>query len=289
MSGPSTRSGRLSSMQHEQSARAKWTSSLTKVLVDLMADQIQQRNSQKITFNNKWKYICDEFYSRTGLRWDKEQLKYRCAVLKKLYCTVKSLLDQGEFCWDESTGAIKANDEVWDQYIKEHPDADTLRASGCPIYKQLCIVFTETGKNENTIGFTEKGGVLDPMSNVTEDCSTESEEVACVTNEQEKPKCVYTPHPVNRKRGRKGFEDTMADAIFEMAAASRMRAEAIQQCSQRFTISKCVDALDELQGIDEKVYFAALDLFNNPIAREMFLSLKAEKRLMWLQSKCKLP
>ncbi|KNA13838.1 hypothetical protein SOVF_112870 [Spinacia oleracea] len=277
-------------MKNEQPSRAKWTTSLTKVLVDLMVDQVHQRISQKLSIGNKWKYICDEFYSRTGLRWDREQLKYRCTVLKKLYVTVKSLLDQGDFCWDENTGAITAKDEAWDMYIKEHPDVDTLRATGCPIYKQLCIIFSESGKSQNRNGYVEKqGGGLDPVSNITEDCSTESEGVACAGNEKEKsPPCVDNLQSVNRKRGRKGLEDLMADAISEMAAASRMRAETIHQRSQRFTISKCVTALDELQGIDEKVYFAALDLFNNPVAREMFLSLKDDKRLMWLQGKCKL-
>ncbi|KAL2907176.1 L10-interacting MYB domain-containing protein [Bienertia sinuspersici] len=287
MSGPATRSGKLSPVQHEQTARAKWTTSLTKVLVDLLVDQIQQKNNQKIMVGNKWKYICDEFYSRTGLRWDKEQLKYRCTVLKKLYGIVKSLLDQGDFSWDENTGAITAKDEVWDQYIKEHPDADTLRISGCPIYKQLCTIFSESAKTETTNGLSEKGGGLDPASNVTEDGSTGSEEVACVTNEQEKSPCLDTPVQATRKRGRKGLDDMMSDAIFEMAAASRMRAEAIQQCSQKFTISKCVNALDELEGVDETVYLGALDLFNSAVAREIFLSLKADKRLIWLQGKCK--
>lgn len=176
--------------------------------------------------------------------------------------------------------------------IEEHPDADTLRSAGCPIYKQLCRIFSEkSGRNENTNGSTEKAGLADHTSNLTEDISTESEEVADVANEQEKSQCVdpsATTNTGSRKRGRKGIEDMLADAILEMASASKMRAEAIRQCSQRYSVSKCVNALDELQGVDETVYFAALDLFNDPIAREIFLSLKVDKRLMWLQGKCKL-
>jgi len=175
---------------------------------------------------------------------------------------------------------------------QEHPDADTLRSAGCPVYKQLCIIFSEkSGRNENTSGSTEKAGLADHMSNLTEDISTESEEVADIANEQEKSQCVDPSPTTNigaRKRGRKGLEDMLADAILEMASASKMRAEAIGQCSQRYSVSKCVNALDELQGVDEKVYFAALDLFNDPVAREIFLSLKVDKRLMWLQGKCKL-
>ena len=99
--------------------------------------------------------------------------------------------------------------------------------------------------------------------------------------EYEKSTCLDTPHPVNRKRGRKGLED-VADAIFEMATSSKMRAEAYQQFHQRFSISKCVNALDELQGVNENVCIAALELFGNLVVREMFLSLKVDKRLIWL-------
>lgn len=89
-----------------------------------------------------------------------------------------------------------------------------------------------------------------------------------------------------RKRGRKGIDDVIAGAILEMAAASKLRTAAIQQCNGRYTITKCIKELDEMQGVDEQLYFAALDLFSKPNAREIFLSLKGEKRLTWLRGKC---
>lgn len=68
-----------------------------------------------------------------------------------------------------------------------------------------------------------------------------------------------------------------------MATASKLRTAAIQQRSSRYTIVNCIKELDEMKGVEEQVYFAALDLFNKPIAREVFLSLKRDKRLIWLQ------
>ena len=53
-----------------------------------------------------------------------------------------------------------------------------------------------------------------------------------------------------------------------------------------YTIADCIRELDGMQGVDEKVYFASLDLFNKPNAREIFLSLKGDKRLIWLRGKC---
>lgn len=88
-----------------------------------------------------------------------------------------------------------------------------------------------------------------------------------------------------RKRSRKATGEAIVDAMLEIAAASKMRATAVMKNEDRFSISKCIKVLDEMQGLDQRVYFFALDLFENPSAREIFISLKNEKRLIWLQRK----
>lgn len=97
----------------------------------------------------------------------------------------------------------------------------------------------------------------------------------------------HKPHPVvvssgsgDRKRSRKATGDTIVDAMMEIASV-------ILKNEERFSISKCIKVLDELQRVDERVYFCALDLFeNSSSACEIFVSLKGDKRLPWLQSKC---
>ncbi|PQM42631.1 hypothetical protein Pyn_10476 [Prunus yedoensis var. nudiflora] len=88
-----------------------------------------------------------------------------------------------------------------------------------------------------------------------------------------------------RKRSRKATGDAIVDAMLEIAAASKMRAAAIMKSEEGFSISKCIKVLDDMPGIDQQIYFSALDLFENPNARETFISLKSEKRLPWLQRK----
>jgi hypothetical protein len=94
------------------------------------------------------------------------------------------------------------------------------------------------------------------------------------------------PASGGRKRGRKASGDAIVDAMMQIAAASKMRANAIMKNEDKFSISKCINVLDEMQGLDERVYFFALDLFeNHPNAREVFISIKSEKRMPWLQGK----
>lgn len=94
-----------------------------------------------------------------------------------------------------------------------------------------------------------------------------------------------TPHSGRHKRSRKATGDAIVDAMLEIAAASKMRAAAMMKSEERFTISKCIRILDEMQGVDQNLYFYALDLFENPSAREIFISLKSERRLAWMQGK----
>ncbi|ESQ40793.1 hypothetical protein EUTSA_v10015294mg, partial [Eutrema salsugineum] len=50
-----------------------------------------------------------------------------------------------------------------------------------------------------------------------------------------------------RKRGRKACGDAIVEAMLEIAAASKMRAAALTKNGDRFSISKCIKALDDLQ------------------------------------------
>lgn len=300
MASRSTRSRRLPPVQQSESpSRAKWTSALTKILVELLVEQVRQGNKRNKSFDKKaWECVCEDFREKTGLTWDNEQLKSRYAALRKQYVIVKSLLDHGDFKWDQATGVITATDEVWDAYIKEHPDSEPVRSSGCPMYKQLCTIFSlpgTRGKYNRSNGSYEHGGTLstsDPQAlNVyQEDLSnSESEQGSETADDRENLQSNVGSRVIGQKRGRKGIDGVIARAIMEMAAASKLRAAAIKKFNDRYSITDCVTALDELQGVSDQIYYAALDLFNNRIARETFLSLKIDKRLTWLSAKCSGP
>ncbi|PHT55033.1 hypothetical protein CQW23_03519 [Capsicum baccatum] len=287
---PARSKTQLTVQQRESQCRAKWTTSLTNIMVEVMVNEVHGGHKQNKSFSKKgWKCICDEFRKRTGLTWERDQLKYRYAALRKLFATIKLLLDHADFKWDETTGLITATDEAWDQYIKDHPDAETIRSSGCPFYKGLTVIFADSGSRGTHNGSTmhkDRLPVLlshpQPSTLSQEELSYSESEEGPDSNEQEILQSVSLPSDTCRKRRRNGVDGAIARAISEMAAASRLRASAIKKCSDKFTITDCIRELDELEGVNDQVYYAALDLFNNDAAREIFLSLKAGKRLTWL-------
>lgn len=163
------------------------------------------------------------------------------------------------------------------------------------MYKQLCTIFSlpgARGKYSRSNGSYEHGGTPlisdpQPLSVYQEDLSNSgSDQGSDTADELENLQSTVASRVVGQKRGRKGIDGVIAKAIMEMAAASKLRAAAIKKFNERYSITDCVSALDELQGVSDQIYYAALDLFNNRIARETFLSLKVEKRLTWLSAKC---
>ncbi|XP_072093479.1 uncharacterized protein [Arachis hypogaea] len=124
------------------------------------------------------------------------------------------------------------------------------------------------------------------MTYADEDGSSGSGDDAIMLDGHKRHAGVPSSSGASRKRGRKAAGGAIVDAMLEIAAASKMRASAIMKSEDRFSVSKCIKLLDETQGVDDRIYFLALDLFeDHPNAREVFISLKDEKRLPWLQGK----
>ncbi|KAJ4964216.1 hypothetical protein NE237_024155 [Protea cynaroides] len=128
-----------------------------------------------------------------------------------------------------------------------------------------------------------------PSTFLQDGASSHSEEDVNMLDGHNKHNSVTPPNSGRRKRNRRSTVDAIADAMLEIAAASKMRASAMMKNDDPFSISKCVKVLDDIQGIDQGIYFMALDLFENPNARETFISLRSEKRLTWLLGKCSAP
>ena len=125
-----------------------------------------------------------------------------------------------------------------------------------------------------------------PMAYADEDVSSGSADGVNMVDGNNNKRQTGTPASSGRsKRGRKATGDAIVDAMLEIAAASKLRAAAIMKSEDQFSISKCIKVLDEIQDVDQPVYFFALELFENPDAREIFISLKNERRLPWLQGK----
>ncbi|GFZ10381.1 hypothetical protein Acr_21g0009800 [Actinidia rufa] len=268
----------------QERLRTRWTSSLDKIFADLVVEQIQQGNRTNNVFDKKtWNLIRDEFNRRTDLHFNNNQLRKHLDVLRTRYYSVKSSFDQNDFVIDDS---CCIGFDLWED-IGAHTKSDATKGKECPIYDQLCTIFADSGadgKYAQSSHYEELHkslGTENPTNTKhKQECSRErkrkrSEETVCISGQ------TKSDQEIN---------ETMAKALSDMLAASKLRAVAMPEQDDRFNITNCIKALDEIEateGIDSRLYFAALDLFEDPNLRETFVSLKSNTlRLTWLQGKC---
>ncbi|PON56685.1 Myb/SANT-like domain containing protein [Parasponia andersonii] len=293
--------------KHERS-RTRWTASLDKIFADLVVEQIQLGNRPNNVFDKKtWNHIRDEFNKQTDLNFNNNQLRKHLDVLRTRFYNLKSTYDQSnDFTLDES---CCVGFDLWED-IGAQPRPETIKAKDCPIYEQLCTIFTDSsadGKYAQSSHYEEldksagmENGVLSscpggetqrsenpPSSRPAQVNMSSAEKVVKVMPERKKKRPSERESSSGQSRRDQEICDAMAQAMLDMLAASRSRRVGSAPSDNRFTITNCIKALDELEGIDQQTYFAALDLFEDPNLRETFISLKGEKiRLTWLQGKC---
>lgn len=287
----------------QERLRTRWTPTQDKIFADLVLEQIQLGGRPNNVFDQKaWKHIQDQFNAVTGLNFNKKQLRKHLDVLRTRYYNLKSVFEQTGFIQEQSTLMIMPDYEIWGDLIEEQPKIDTQKMKVCPIYDQLRAIFTESGA-DGRFAQSSHYKELDKIENpcLTISCS-ESTSTLIGEGSMEKALSPTTgPTNTNATNGRKKrpaetpchhdvrdqerLNGAIAEAMLEMIAASKLRAvEGTSQRDEQFSISNCIKVLDEIEGVDQSVYFAALDLFDNYSQREMFMCLEHEKRLEWLQA-----
>ncbi|KAF6148962.1 hypothetical protein GIB67_026707 [Kingdonia uniflora] len=68
---------------------------------------------------------------------DKEVIKNRYNKLRNFYTILKALLDKSRFGWVDEKHMVTADSYVWDEYLKEHPEAKLMRTKTIPNYHDL--------------------------------------------------------------------------------------------------------------------------------------------------------
>ncbi|XP_050367174.1 L10-interacting MYB domain-containing protein-like [Argentina anserina] len=287
----------------QDQSRAKWTVALDKILLNLLMEQSQQNKM----YNKKaWKHIQHEFNYRTGLTFDGEQLRNHQNVLRRVYNNIKTVLDEPSFSWDDSRHVVVADDAVWEQYIMAHPEAETVRNKECPIFKELCTLFSDPRsegryvQSNNDVkldqlkvemnGTPETASVsADPA--IDEASSRLSEEVN-MSSGRNKRQSLIKPLVSSTRQRRRVCKETSQTGVNEISRheegnkTAAAAAAVAAQNGDRFSISSCIEVLNEMGGVDQDVYLAALDLFQDPDRRETFICIKSDLKLAWLRAKC---
>ncbi|KAJ6392273.1 hypothetical protein OIU77_026097 [Salix suchowensis] len=269
--------GETGNQSKQERFRTRWTPSLDRIFADLVVQQIQLGNRPNNVFDKKtWNHIRDEFNKETGSKFNNNQLRKHLDVLRTRFNNVKSAFARNDFALVDPCGV---GFDLWEDSFGAQPRPETAKVKDCPIYEQLCKIFTDTSAD----GKYAQSSHFEGLDKSVGDDS--AEKAVKNAGERKRKRPSETPSSEQNTRDEE-LNKAMAEALLEMVAASKWREVAARHIEERFTITNCIKALDEIQKIDQQLYFAALDLFEDPTVRETFLSLKGDDlRLTWLQGK----
>ncbi|XP_065633538.1 L10-interacting MYB domain-containing protein isoform X2 [Quercus suber] len=144
--------------------RTIWTPEMDRYFIDLMLEQVGKGNrfDDHLFSKRAWKHMTSLFNVKFKFQYEKDVLKNRHKTLRNLYKAVKNLLDQKGFSWDEKRQMVTADNYVWDEYIKVHPDARSYRIKSIPYYSDLCMIYGNATTEQKALPTGENGTNTQP-------------------------------------------------------------------------------------------------------------------------------
>ncbi|XP_015877292.3 L10-interacting MYB domain-containing protein [Ziziphus jujuba] len=248
-------------------ARANWAPAIHEVFVDLCLEETFKGNKPGTHFNKEgWTSILELFHKKTGLRYDRLQLKNHWDVTKEQWKVWCKLIGTASMKWDPITNEFGATEADWSNYLQKNPEATQFRFEELQCADKLETIFHGT----TVIGETEpptqrrkhNHNSSASMLHMEQSISPKPLRMApCLPNPVE----PRTPLIINQK-----------SAVPVPTAPNKLT----------YSIGECIDCLDAMEEVKQgsDLYLFALDVFLKKEYREIFLQLKkASVRISWLQ------
>ncbi|ERN16559.1 hypothetical protein AMTRI_Chr11g96540 [Amborella trichopoda] len=292
--------GRRAREPSPEQRRLVWNPAWDEYLVRLMVDQVNKGKRIENGFRKEaWHYMVIKFNRKFYQNLDKQQLKNRYVYFRKEYKLVKILIEQSEFSWDETRKIVKAEPEVWDHYILEHPEAKPYRTKSLPLWGELGIIFGNSIESSNRgevleEGTRVRGGLQSPVISSDDIASLEFEDEESSSSRED----MSTLHQPNKrkfvlptssncgKRARKDIGEIMLQTLQEMAANSRFRASQVAEASSEQELKKCIEELQSMEGLDDGLFVRACKMLKDEKNAVIFMTLKGDRRLLWVKEMC---
>jgi hypothetical protein len=100
-------------------SKIDWSQTMDQFFVELMLDQVHKGNKTGHTFKKKaWAGMVTSFNKKFGFHYGRVVLKNRYNILRRHYSSIKILLTQKGFSWDETQQKVVADEWLWNKYIK---------------------------------------------------------------------------------------------------------------------------------------------------------------------------
>ncbi|XP_054819376.1 uncharacterized protein LOC129318557 isoform X4 [Prosopis cineraria] len=118
-----------------------WTTEMDNCLTKILAEQVRKGNKvdnvlKPVAFTASVKELNEKLH----LDLTKDHVKNRLKTWRKQFGILKKLLAHRGFEWDNAQKMVVAENSVWNDYIRENPDARMFRAKLIENYDELCLI-----------------------------------------------------------------------------------------------------------------------------------------------------
>lgn len=266
----------------------EWTQSTELYLIDLLIDHAHRGNKVDNTFNEQaWADMVEAFNEKFGFQCNKYLLEHWYICLMKQHDDVSNLLSHSGFMWDESQQMVTADDDVWESYVKEYPDATYYRGKYLHSFSSLRKIFEnevpdgrcsgqcldiETDITALEIEMDGPSGAPQVQAGNTRPYDDERKRPAETLTESQHPKKV-------QKTGKR-----MEEALSEMAGVVKRLVYNRENKNYKL-IESAINALQAIPEMDDELMLDACDLLEDERKAKTFLALDLSLRKKWLLRK----
>ncbi|KAA8525642.1 hypothetical protein F0562_007476 [Nyssa sinensis] len=265
-----------------------WTPLMDHHFIELMLEQVRQGNKIDHTFDEQaWVPMVASFNEKFGIHYEKYVLENRYICLMNQYIDISSLLNQNGFAWDETEQIIVADDEIWEAYIKDQPDAISYRDKILEHYNDLCMIF---GSGTMDVQLSCQGPGIETdhhpldMEMIEIPGDIQIPIMDLVTSDQGKKRPTLTPVLGHSSKVQKIVKGEMQEAFTDMAGVVTKLVNK-KAYKNDISIESTIDALQAIPDIDDELLLDACDLLEDERKAKTFLALDATLRKKWLLRK----
>ncbi|XP_026410408.1 uncharacterized protein LOC113305605 [Papaver somniferum] len=241
---------------------------MDRLFIGLTGDQVLEGKLIDGQFNKlAWTHIVDNFKQSFGSSFTKDVLKNRMKTLKKNYVAVSTLRGQSGFGWDQSREIVVADDVVWDDYIKKHPDVKCWRTKSLAHFDELAILFGDNRANGRYIRCRNDNTVHDDDDHDNENLDNTQSPDRFTNGTQEQNENGYKD---------KAEDFHTSDTQKRARASTGMNSRPFRK-TKKSTREGMVDAIQ------------ALDLLEDEKKAKIFIAFTGNRKRQWLLSKLNIP
>ncbi|ESW35504.1 hypothetical protein PHAVU_001G240000 [Phaseolus vulgaris] len=137
--------------------KASWTPAYHKMFVDLCIEETLKGNKSATHFTKEgWRNIVGSFNAKTGMRYDKKQIKNHYDSTRKLWKVWAKLIGDDKMKWDPQTNTFGASEEDWHNCMKAFPEAAQFRFKELQFSDKLSVVFDGAMPTEEMIAMLKR-------------------------------------------------------------------------------------------------------------------------------------